>query len=134
MGQAKPQMIMKSLVPVVMASIVGIYGLVVAILIGSAVTAGPEYNLHSASIHLASGLATGFGGLASGWTIGVVGDAGVRCLAQQTRIFVAMVLILIFAEVLGNTLVYPLLNVLGLYGLIVALILNSKTSIGASCT
>lgn len=33
MGQFKPQLIMKALIPVVMASIIAIYGLVVAVLI-----------------------------------------------------------------------------------------------------
>jgi V-type H+-transporting ATPase 16kDa proteolipid subunit len=55
------------------------------------------------------------GGLAAGYAVGVVGDYCVRGYAQENRIFVIMVLILIFAEVLG------------LYGLIVALILNTKS-------
>lgn len=38
MGQARPQLIMKSLIPVVMASIIGIYGLVVAVLISGSCT------------------------------------------------------------------------------------------------
>lgn len=41
------------------------------------------------------------------FAIGIVGDAGVRGTAQQPRLFVGMILILIFAEVLG---VYPLLS------------------------
>ena len=56
-----------------------------------------------------------------GFAIGIVGDAGVRGSGQQPRLFVGMILILIFAEVLG------------LYGLIVALLMNSKTSSSASC-
>jgi V-type H+-transporting ATPase proteolipid subunit len=48
--------------------------------------------------------------------IGVVGDAGVRAVGQQEKLFVGMILILIFAEALA------------LYGLIVALILSQKTS------
>lgn len=63
---------------------------------------------------LGAGLAVGLSGLAAGYAIGIVGDAGVRGTAQQPRLFVGMVLILIFAEVLG------------LYGLIVALILGTK--------
>jgi V-type H+-transporting ATPase proteolipid subunit len=62
-------------------------------------------------LHLAAGLSVGLSGLASGFAIGIVGDAGVRGTAQQPRLFVGMILILIFSEVLG------------LYGLIVALIL-----------
>ncbi|KAL4086771.1 hypothetical protein PRIC1_013831 [Phytophthora ramorum] len=55
-------------------------------------------------------------GLAAGMAIGVVGDAGVRAVGQQEKLFVNMILILIFAEALG------------LYGLIVALILSQKKS------
>ena len=40
-------------------------------------------------------------GLAAGYCIGVVGDKGVRAYMEQSRIFVGMVLILIFGEVLG---------------------------------
>jgi F0F1-type ATP synthase membrane subunit c/vacuolar-type H+-ATPase subunit K len=35
------------------------------------------------------------------FAIGIVGDAGVRGTAQQPRLYVGMILILIFAEVLG---------------------------------
>ena len=70
---------------------------------------------------MGAGLSVGFSGLAAGLAIGVVGDHGVRGYAQQPKLFVGMVLILIFAEVLG------------LYGLIIGLILNTKsTNIG--CT
>jgi F0F1-type ATP synthase membrane subunit c/vacuolar-type H+-ATPase subunit K len=40
-------------------------------------------------------------GLAAGYCIGIVGDTGVRAYMEQSRIFVGMVLILIFGEVLG---------------------------------
>lgn len=40
-------------------------------------------------------------GLAAGYCIGVVGDSGVRAYMEQSRVFVGMVLILIFGEVLG---------------------------------
>jgi len=55
------------------------------------------------------------------FAIGIVGDAGVRGTAQQPRLFVGMILILIFAEVLG------------LYGLIVALLMNSKATQDVHC-
>lgn len=58
-----------------------------------------------------AGLSVGLGGLASGVAIGIIGDAGVRGVAQQQRLFFGMVLILIFAEVLG------------LYGLIVSIVM-----------
>lgn len=65
-------------------------------------------------LQLGAGLSVGFSGLAAGFAIGIVGDSGVRGTAQQPRLFVGMILILIFAEVLG------------LYGLIVALVLATK--------
>jgi V-type H+-transporting ATPase proteolipid subunit len=59
-------------------------------------------------------LACGFAALGAGMAIGIVGDAGVRANAQQPKLFVGMILVLIFAEALG------------LYGLIVGIILASK--------
>lgn len=113
MSVMRPELIMKSIIPVVMAGIIAIYGLVVAVLIGSAITA-TNYKAVQAYLHLGAGLAVGLSGLAAGFAIGIVGDAGVRGTAQQPRLFVGMILILIFAEVLG------------LYGLIVALIMYSR--------
>jgi V-type H+-transporting ATPase proteolipid subunit len=94
--------------------------------------------LFAGFIQLGAGLSVGLAGLSAGFAIGIVGDAGVRGTAQQCvgssrfkschtryciallmfvltnarrpRLFVGMILILIFAEVLG------------LYGLIVALV------------
>ncbi|CAD7088153.1 unnamed protein product [Hermetia illucens] len=98
----------------VMAGIIAIYGLVIAVLIAGAVDEPSKYPLYKGFIHLGAGLAVGFSGLAAGFAIGIVGDAGVRGTAQQPRLFVGMILILIFAEVLG------------LYGLIVAIYLYTK--------
>ena len=49
----------------------------------------------------ACGLACGLAALAAGMAIGIVGDAGVRANAQQPKLFVGMILILIFAEALA---------------------------------
>ncbi|ENN82962.1 hypothetical protein YQE_00673, partial [Dendroctonus ponderosae] len=104
MAVMRPELIMRCIIPVVMAGIIAIYGLVVAILIVGNITTPAT----------GAGLAVGFSGLAAGFAIGIVGDAGVRGTAQQPRLFVGMILILIFAEVLG------------LYGLIVAIFLYAK--------
>lgn len=37
--------------------------------------------------------------IVKGYAVGIVGDAGVRGTAQQPRLYVGMILILIFAEV-----------------------------------
>jgi V-type H+-transporting ATPase proteolipid subunit len=129
-----------------MAGVIGIYGLIVAVIIQGAsecfaacravvmsrlppplvvypallvqepTTTGNQYSSFAGFAHLAAGLCVGLSGLASGMAIGVVGDAGVRAVGQQEKLFVGMILILIFAEALA------------LYGLIVALILSQKTS------
>jgi len=114
MGVMRPELIMKSVLPVVMAGIIAIYGLVVSVLITDGLR--QEMALFSGFIQLGAGLSVGLAGLAAGFAVGIVGDAGVRGSAQQPRVFVGMILILIFAEVLG------------LYGLIVGLILNTKAS------
>merc|ERR1712070_1118385 len=71
------------------------------------------YSAYSGYAHLGAGLTVGMSSLAAGLAIGIVGDAGVRANAQQPRLFVGMILILIFAEALG------------LYGLIVGLVVAS---------
>lgn len=115
MAVMRPELIMKSIIPVVMAGIIAIYGLVVAALISNDIKSPSSgYSLFKSFVHLGAGLSVGLSGLAAGFAIGIVGDAGVRGTAQQPRLFVGMILILIFAEVLG------------LYGLIVALILSTK--------
>ncbi|WRT66483.1 V-type proton ATPase proteolipid subunit 2 [Kwoniella shivajii] len=116
LGTFRPDLIMKSLIPVVMSGIIAVYGLVVSVLIAGNISPTEPYSLFAGFIHLAAGLACGFTGLAAGYAIGIVGDACVRAYLYESRVFVSMVLILIFAEVIG------------LYGLIVALILN--TSVG----
>ncbi|EEP79711.1 vacuolar ATP synthase subunit c [Uncinocarpus reesii 1704] len=107
------------IVPIVMAGIIGIYGLVVSVLIANDL--GQDKSLYTGFIQLGAGLSVGLAGLAAGFAIGIVGDAGVRGTAQQPRLFVGMILILIFAEVLG------------LYGLIVALLMNSRATQGVTC-
>ena len=116
LGVLKPEQIIKSVIPVIMAGILGIYGLIVSIILFQKIERKPDnnnpYTYQLGYKHLASGLCCGLSSLAAGLAIGLGGDAGVRALAQQDRIFVGMMLILIFAEALG------------LYGLIVALILS----------
>lgn len=110
----RPELIMKSIIPVVMAGIIAIYGLVVSVLIAGVLNYSETYSIGKGYVHFAAGLSVGMCGLASGYAIGKVGDMGVRCTALQPRLFVGMILILIFSEVLG------------LYGMIVAIYLYTK--------
>jgi V-type H+-transporting ATPase proteolipid subunit len=47
--------------------------------------------LYTSFIQLGAGLSVGLAGLAAGFAVGIVGDAGVRGTAQQPRLFVGMV-------------------------------------------
>merc|ERR1719201_1182726 len=116
MGVMHPDMVMKSIIPIIMAGVLGIYGLIVAVLLGSGISGTEAYGYASYSGYsaLAAGLCCGMAGLSAGIAIGIVGDAGVRANARQPKLFVGVILILIFAEAPG------------LYGLIVALILQSN--------
>jgi V-type H+-transporting ATPase 16kDa proteolipid subunit len=133
-----------------MAGVLGIYGLIVAVILNGTSTCWPllfaaslfflpdhnnsqpqtttcttvtkpasdgttAFSSFSGYAFLAAGLCCGLSGLAAGMAIGVVGDAGVRAVGQQEKLFVGVILILIFAEALG------------LYGLIVALILSQQS-------
>ncbi len=94
-----------------MAGILGIYGMIVAVIIVQKSTSyfnnySPRHRLQSQRCLRPSGIrsmlwiqliSTYFHNLkAAGLAIGIVGDAGVRANAQQDKIFVGMILILIF--------------------------------------
>merc|ERR550537_410385 len=104
---------MKSIIPVVMAGVLGIYGLITSVIINEKLSTPASYSAYQGYAHLGAGLTVGMSSLAAGLAIGIVGDAGVRANAQNSRLFVGMILILIFAEALG------------LYGLIVGLVVAS---------
>ena len=85
-----------------MSGILAVYALVISVLIASDIRPPPgTYSLFAGFLHMAAGLSVGLSGMAAGYAIGIVGDVGVRAYMRQSRIFVGMVLILIFAEVLG---------------------------------
>ena len=142
MGVRSPELLMKNIIPVVMAGVLGIYGLIVAVILNGkfskpeANTGFATYSQYTAFSHLAAGLCCGFTSLASGLAIGISADAGTRAVGAQSAmaaswkkmgftgdaggqpnqsgdaLFVATVLIQVFASNLG------------LYGLILALILT----------
>mmetsp|Transcript_6284 Transcript_6284/g.10368 ORF Transcript_6284/g.10368 Transcript_6284/m.10368 type:complete len:159 (+) Transcript_6284:88-564(+) len=114
MGVMNPQLVMRNMIPVVMAGVLGIYGLIISVILTGSITYTSSYTDFKAYAHLASGLSVGLSALGAGMAIGIVGDAGVRANGQQPRLFVGMILILIFAEALG------------LYGLIVAIVLSQQ--------
>lgn len=105
--------VIKALIPIIMAGILGIYGIIISVLIISGAKKEPPIGMKEGYKFLSAGLTCGLSALASGLAIGVAGDAGVRAYAQTDGIFVGMVLIMIFAEAIG------------MYGMIVGIILIS---------
>ena len=143
MGIRSPHLIMKNIIPVVMAGVLGIYGLIVGVILNGKFSR-PEasgyatYSQYSGFCHLAAGLCCGLCSLASGLSIGIAADAGTRAIGAQSNmeaswkkmgftgdsggqvnsagdaLFVGTILIQVFASNLG------------LYGLIAALILSQS--------
>lgn len=160
-GIRHPKSVMKNVIPIVMAGVIGIYGLIVAVILGQSISTPNNdrentYSIYTAMAHLAAGLCCGLSGLVAGGCIGIVGDYGVRCVGyrassvtiiatsvaeadgystipdsdvdggddvsgsdDQNKLFVAMLIMLIFSEALA------------LYGLIIALIVSQHEY---SCT
>lgn len=73
-GTFRPDLIMKSLIPVVMAGIIAVYALVIAVLIANNMDPSKNYSLFTGFMHLGAGLSVGLSGMAAGYAIGIVGD------------------------------------------------------------
>ena len=162
-GIRHPSSVMKNVIPIVMAGVIGIYGLIVGVILGQAIgtpdSASREnsYSVYSGVAHLCAGLCCGFSGLAAGLCIGIVGDYGIRAVGyrasqitlfpsekesagystipsdggggadegggggdisgsdDQNKLFVGMLIMLIFSEALA------------LYGMIIALIVSQHS-------
>lgn len=122
MGIANPKKIIKAVIPVIMAGILGIYGLITAVVLNQSIkydkdnpTSPNSYFPFYGWKHFAAGLSCGICALGAGISIGIAGEAGVKALGMEDRTFVGMMLIMIFSEALG------------LYGLIISLILSTKS-------
>merc|ERR1712087_527309 len=115
MGVMYPTVVMRCMIPIVMAGVLGIYGLIISVILLQNIKGVTEdYGAFNAYAQLGAGLSCGLSSLASGYAIGIVGDYGVRSVARQPGLYVGMILMLIFSEALA------------LYGLIVAIVLSQK--------
>eukprot|EP00553_Chaetoceros_curvisetus_P001786 CAMPEP_0204616860 /NCGR_PEP_ID=MMETSP0717-20131115/4003_1 /ASSEMBLY_ACC=CAM_ASM_000666 /TAXON_ID=230516 /ORGANISM="Chaetoceros curvisetus" /LENGTH=164 /DNA_ID=CAMNT_0051630233 /DNA_START=102 /DNA_END=596 /DNA_ORIENTATION=+ len=88
MGTMYPAGVIKNIIPIVMAGVLGIYGLIVAVIITQSISTPygdgtTTYSLYSSYAHLAAGLCCGVSCLAAGGTIGVIGDIGVQCFGLK---------------------------------------------------
>jgi V-type H+-transporting ATPase proteolipid subunit len=152
---------MKNVIPIVMAGVIGIYGLIVGVILAQSIVTPSNdrnntYSTYTGLAHLCAGLCTGISGLAAGMCIGIVGDYGIRAVGyrasqitlfpneresagystipdsdgtheggghsedvsgsdDQNKLFVGMLIMLIFSEALA------------LYGMIIALIVSQHS-------
>eukprot|EP00804_Cyclotella_cryptica_P025662 CCRYP_002877-RC/>CCRYP_002877-RC protein AED:0.36 eAED:0.36 QI:338/1/1/1/0.66/0.75/4/1388/212 len=153
-GIRHPSSVMKNVIPIVMAGVIGIYGLIISVILAESIPKPNDqrqntYSIYTGMAHLSAGLCCGLSGLAAGGCIGIVGEYGVRSVGyrasnitlfpgksegtgyatiadqdrgnesedlsgsdDQNKLFVGMLIMLIFSEALA------------LYGLIVALIVS----------
>ena len=118
MAVTRPNFVFKGIIPVIMAGILSIYGLIIAVILGMKIKkpGQGDYGSFESINTFAAGLCCGMCQIAAGYAIGIVGDGGVRYAAQNEQIFVGLILILIFAEVLG------------LFGMIVSIIVGLSTA------
>jgi V-type H+-transporting ATPase proteolipid subunit len=127
-GVKRPDLVFKNIVPIVMAGVLSIYGMIVGVIIATQIVpiSGQrlysDYSLFTGFSHLAAGLVCGLCSLSCGIALGVAGDAGVRSVAAggkgpaSEKLYIGMVLI----QGTGSA--------LGMYGLIIALIMSTRTS------
>jgi V-type H+-transporting ATPase 16kDa proteolipid subunit len=91
MGVGHPNGIIKNLIAIIMAGVLGIYGLIVAIIIGNGVLApaenvGNTYSQFTGWAHLAAGLCCGLTNLAAGAATGIAGEAGILSTGLRAQV------------------------------------------------
>merc|ERR1719221_2159581 len=101
MGVMHPELVMRNMIPVVMAGGLGIYGLIVAVILNGKMDA-KKYGLFDGYAHLAAGLSCGLSGLGAGMAIGIVGDSGTRANAQEKALFVGLIVAIVLSQADGE--------------------------------
>jgi len=87
-GIRHPDSIMKNVIPIVMAGVIGIYGLIVAVILSQSISSPmnsrqTSYSVYTSMGHLAAGLCCGASGLAAGCCIGIIGDTSIRNIGYR---------------------------------------------------
>jgi V-type H+-transporting ATPase proteolipid subunit len=134
---------------IIMAGVLGIYGLIVSIIISGAVSSpganGNTYSQYSGWAHLAAGLCCGLCCLAAGGATGVAGDVGIKSTGLRAQLNHAKANAFaggmgggrsndIVDEgdagklYIGQVTILSFSGAIGLYGFIVALIITSSST------
>ena len=93
MGIDYPKGVIKNIVPIVMAGVLGIYGLIVAVILTQSIRppaadGTTSYSMYNGYAHMAAGLCCGISCLAAGGTIG-----GKLCLCGLVFIYYLLLLL-----------------------------------------
>lgn len=145
MGINHPGGIVKNLVAIIMAGVLGIYGLIVAIIIGGGISspssdAGTNmYSQYTGWAHLAAGLCCGLSCLAAGAATGIAGEVGILATGLRAELCHSKMNAMSGAfggEItdegdsgklyIGSVTILSFSGAIGLYGFIVALIITSS--------
>ena len=145
MGVNHPGGIIKNLVAIIMAGVLGIYGLIVAIIIAGGVvspTSGTglnSYSQYTGWAHLAAGLCCGLCCLAAGGATGIAGEYGILATGLRAELNHARfnklsggASTVVVDEgdagrlYIGSVTILSFSGAIGLYGFIVALIITSS--------
>lgn len=146
MGVNYPGGIIKNLVAIIMAGVLGIYGLIVAIIIGGGVmspdskTGYTMYSQYTGWAHLAAGLCCGLSCLAAGGATGVAGECGILATGLRAELnhhkahshATGRSGVEVTDEgdagklYIGSVTILSFSGAIGLYGFIVALIITSS--------
>lgn len=119
-GVKAPRITTKNLISIIFCEVVAIYGLIMAIVFSAKVTNVPETslytkeNLYTGYALFWAGMTVGFSNLLCGIAVGVTGSTAAVSDAADSSLFVKILVIEIFASVLG------------LFGLIIGLMMGSK--------
>jgi V-type H+-transporting ATPase 16kDa proteolipid subunit len=146
MGVDHPGGIIKNLVAIIMAGVLGIYGLIVAIIIAggvgspTAASGNTMYSQYTGWAHLAAGLCCGLSCLAAGGATGVAGEVGIKAHGYRAQLNNAKNVGYGGTRVgeitdegdagklyIGQVTILSFSGAIGLYGFIVALIITSSS-------
>jgi len=147
MGVNHPNGVIKNLVAIIMAGVLGIYGLIVAIIIGGGITSPDQssgvnmYSQYTGWAHFAAGLCCGLCNLAAGGATGIAGEAGIKATGLRAELCHANRHALTGGKgpsdivdegdagkvYIGSVTILSFSGAIGLYGFIVALIITSSS-------